>query len=68
MTEGQITILNQILIMSMHIASRGVTIHPPQDMICIVILTSQYDTYRDTFFHKNRDIFMGQIVYYQGSH
>ena len=34
--------------------SRGVTIHLPHDTIRIVILTSRYDTYRDTFNQTDR--------------
>ena len=33
---------------------RGVTIHLPHDMIGIVILTSRYDTYLDTFNQTDR--------------
>ena len=34
--------------------TRGVTIHLPYDTIRIVILTSRYDTYHDTFNQTDR--------------
>ena len=37
-----------------HVENRGVTIHLPHDTIRIVILTSRYDTYRDTFNQTDR--------------
>ena len=36
------------------LVDRGVTIHLPHDTIRIVILTSLYDTYRDTFNQTDR--------------
>ena len=42
------------LLNSTSVSVRGVTIHLPHDMIHIVILTSRYDTYRDTFNQTDR--------------
>ena len=47
---GFLTPVNSFLGASRWPSGRAATIHSPYDTICIAILASQYDTYRDTLF------------------